>query len=456
MSVIQEVAEPAPTWHPWFGRHRLLPVAGAATVREMQHSAMRDIGYPHLPLLPAAPLALPRAAYAELFRVSAALLDLVRRTALESAPTTAGRLAAYRMPRSEHRLFTADPFVEERYADCVARPDIVVGPDGPRFLEFNISGALGGPVENHCHLTVWRALYTDERGRLPFADHDPLTARAEMFRALCAELGAPPRIALLGSARDQGGSTRYFDLQTARLNSHGLVARFFEPEDLHEAWDCPAHLRHPLGLRDFTIPDWAGLGIDTAPVQQALDHGCLLVGTQTSTFLSSKLTMGMLSEGRPWMTTAERALVDTYLPWTRVLSERWTTRDGRKVDLVRYAVDHRESLVLKAGLGMSGEQVVIGRDAGQAEWEAAVARAAEEGTSVVQEFVEPRTCRLAVVADGLDESYDLDVAPVLGPLLFCGRPAGVFARFSADRTTGIVNVLGGNSTVSSVSCAVAL
>lgn len=51
--------------------------------------------------------------------------------------------------------------------------------------------------------------------------------------------------------------------------------------------------------------------------------------------------------------------------------------------------------------------------------------AAEAGTSVVQEFVPPRRCRLAMIADGADEPHDVDVAPVFGPLLFRGRPAGM-------------------------------
>ncbi|MET9324424.1 hypothetical protein ABZX75_30335 [Streptomyces sp. NPDC003038] len=454
MSMLQDVGTQGASGHPWFGSLRLAPApAPAGTIREMLRTGMRDIGWPHQSTLPAAPIALPHASYAELFRVSAALVDLVRRTALESAPTTAGRLAAYKMPLSEHRLFVDDQFVEERYADCVTRPDVVIGPSGPQFLEFNVSGALGGSVEVHSRLEVWRELYADGLGRVPFFSQDPFAVRTEMFRDLCAELGAPPRVALLGSARDQGGFTRYFDMQADYLNSHGLTARFFEPEDLHEAWDCPPHLRYPLGLRDFTIPDWAELGIDTAPVQAALDHGCLLVGTQTSTFLSSKLTMGMLSEGRPWMSAAERALVDRYLPWTRIVSHRWTNRGGRKVDLVRHAVANRESLVLKESIGMSGKQVVIGRETAQADWEAAVAAAAETGTSVVQEFVEPRTCRLAVITDGSDEAHDADVAPVFGPLLFGGRPAGLFSRFFGDGTTGIVSILG---TGSSDDCVVAV
>lgn len=455
MTALEEAGPGAATGHPWFGSHRLAPAAPAGVIREMLRTGIRDIGWPYQPILPAAPLVLPRESWSGLFRVAAALLDLVRRTALESADSTAGRLAAYRMPPSEHQLFVADEFTEERYADCVARPDVVIGPDGPQFLEFNVSGALGGVVEMRCRLEVWRQLYADGAGQVPFGSLDPFAVRAAMFRDLCGELGVAPRVAVVGSVRDQGvTATRYFDLETDWFAANGLPARFFEPEDLHEAWDCPPPLRYPVGLRNFTIPDWAGLGIGTAPVQAALDHGCLLVGTQTSTFLASKLTLGLLSEGRPWMSAAERALVARYLPWTRILTARRTAWRDREVDLVPFSAGHREQLVLKEGLGMSGQQVLIGREVSQARWEEAIAAAAAAGTSVVQEFVPPRTCRLAVVADGVDEPYDADVAPVFGPLLFGGRPAGLFARFRGDGTAGVVSIYGDHP--SSDNCVVAV
>lgn len=442
MHPIEDIGTGSASSHPWFGRRRLASVAPAATIREMLRAEIRDTGWPYQPVLPAAPIALPRASYAALFRLTTALLDLVRRAALESADTTAGRLAAYKMPPSEHQLFTDDQFTEERYADWVARPDIVIGPGGPQFLEFNISGAIGGPVETHCRLEVWRKLYADDQGRVPFSYTDPFAVRAEMFRDLSAELGVAPRVALVGSVRDQGvESTRYFDIEAEYFNNIGLTARFFEPEDLHEAWDCPPHLHYPLGLRNFTIPDWVELGIDTAPVQAALDHGCMLVDTQTSTFLSSKMTMGLLSEGRPWMSAAERTLVATYLPWTRILTDRRTTWGDRDVDLLPFSVASRELLVLKNSLGMSGKQVVIGSQASQPEWDAAVTEAAQAGTSIVQAFVAPRSCRLAMIADGADEPHDVDVAPVFGPLLFGGRPAGMFSRFFSDGTAGIVSVV---------------
>ncbi|MFJ7413260.1 hypothetical protein ACIQWZ_20940 [Streptomyces sp. NPDC098077] len=440
--------------HPWFGRHRLRPAASADTIRRMLRHELRDTGWPYQKVLPAAPLAIPRAAYAEIFRASVALVDLLRRAALESGHTTADRLTAYRMPATEDRLWVRDPFVEERYADSVVRPDLVIGPDGPRFLEFNVSGALGGVVETQSRLAVWRGLHADEEGRATFRSPSPFAVRAEMFRSLSAESAVAPRVAVVGSARVTGVERRYFEMEADYYNNHGLTARFFEPEELPEAWDCAPHLRYPVGLRNFTLPDWADAGLDTAPVQDALDHGCLLVGTQTSTFLHSKLTMGLLSEGRPWMTEGDRGLVERYLPWTRILSERRTDREGRQVDLLPFVLKNRERLVLKAALGESGQQVVIGREAEQAAWESAVAEAVEGRTSVVQEFVRPETCRVALIADGVDEPYDADVAPVLGPLIFGGRPAGLFCRFFGDGSAGIVSVRGGTSSSDNVMVAI--
>ncbi|MBO4206939.1 hypothetical protein [Micromonospora echinofusca] len=440
--------------HPWFGTPRLTPAAPVELIRALLRHELRDTGWPYQRILPATPMTIPRASYAEVFRVSAALLDLLRRTALETAPSTAGRLAAYRMPASENQLFVRDPFVEERYADCVVRPDLVIGPDGPRFLEFNVSGALGGVLETHSRLAVWRRLHADEVGRLPFSSPDPFAVRAQLFRSLCAELAVAPRVAIVGSARVEGVTRRYFEIETDFHNSHGLTTRFFEPEELADAWDCAPHLRYPVGLRNFTIPDWHDAGLDTTPVQCALDNGCLLVGTQTATFLHSKLTLGLLSAGRPWMTSAERALVDRYVPWTRVLTDGRTDRAGRTVELVPFVVAHRDLLVLKAGLGESGKQVVIGREVDQATWVAAVDAALADGTSVVQDLVVPRTCRVALIADGADRAHEVDVAPVLGPLLFGGRPAGLFCRFYGDGSAGIVSVRAGSSSSDNVVVAV--
>src|SRR5690349_65349 len=85
--------------HPWFGAHRLPVAAPAQTIRDMLRDEIRDIGWPYQDQLPATPIAIPRTSYAELFRVSAALLGLLRRTALETDPEV------HRLPARERRLF---------------------------------------------------------------------------------------------------------------------------------------------------------------------------------------------------------------------------------------------------------------------------------------------------------------------------------------------------------------
>jgi hypothetical protein len=49
-----------------------------------------------------------------------------------------------------------------------------------------------------------------------------------------------------------------------------------------------------------------------------------------------------------------------------------------------------------------------------------------------------------MIADGVDEPHDVDVAR-FGPLLFGGRPAGMFSRFFGDGTAGIVSIMGHHS-----------
>lgn len=103
-----------------------------------------------------------------------------------------------------------------------------------------------------------------------------------------------------------------------------MKAEFFEPEDLLEGLGLPGRPRYEVGLRHFTIPEWRGHGIDLAPVRTALDAGCTLISTQTAYLISNKKVLGWVSEGRPWMTEQDRDIVDRYLPWTRVVSDRAT------------------------------------------------------------------------------------------------------------------------------------
>jgi hypothetical protein len=304
---------------------------------------------------------------------------------------------------------------------------------------FNISGGFGGTVEAHCRYQAWRKIYRQENGKLPFSHHDPIASRANLFVDVVEELAVPPRLAWVGALREHveyPDSARYFDLDVDQLTRRGFSARYFEPEELEEAWNCPPHLRYHVGLRHINVPDWEVLGIDIEPVRKALDHGLLLLSTQLSGLLSNKLTLGLLSEGRSWMSSAERDLVDRYVPWTRIFTERHTSWRCEQVDLVPHVLAHRERMVLKRGIPSNGRHVFIGKDIDARTWQALVEDAAIAGTSVVQEHVPTEKVPLAVLPGPADEPELVEVAPVLGPFLFGGRPGGVWARFLPDGGTG--------------------
>lgn len=429
----------------WFGEHLDPPVASPEEIRTVVRHAIRGIGYPYQECLPAAPFLLPSASYAELFRATDILVGLLHRTALEIGPDTASRMAAFGASEHDYPLFLDDQIVEERYAACMVRPDVVIGPNGPQFLEFNISGGFAGVVEAYCRYAAWQVLYGDGAGRLPFRHHHPFASRADFFEDICQDLNLPRRLAWVGTLLESvtpTTETRYFDVETDYLRSRGFDARYIEVEDADELWDCAPEDRYLLGLRHFNVADLVKLGVRIDAPRRALDNGCLLLATQTSGFLGNKKAMGLLSEGRPWMSTAERAVVEKYLPWTRILADRRTTVGHESVELLPHALAAQEDLVLKRGIGSNGRQVLIGRETDPASWRQAVELAAAAADSVVQRFVPAQSCRLAVLTDAMAAPESPDVVPVLSPLLFGRRPGGIYARFFADGSAGVISVVG--------------
>jgi uncharacterized circularly permuted ATP-grasp superfamily protein len=69
----------------------------------------------------------------------------------------------------------------------------------------------------------------------------------------------------------------------------------------------------------------------------------------------------------------ERRVFQHHVLWTRVLADRRTTLPRGEIgDLLPFARQEREWLVLKPSRGYGGEGVTIGQTLSQAEWEAAI------------------------------------------------------------------------------------
>lgn len=440
------VAVQRPATHPWLDPGFDVAEARppAREVVDVLLEELEDIPFPRRPI-ELQPFVLPRHSYDELFRAGSALLDLLRRIVLGIASTRTGRLEALGVDESEYPLFIEDEHLEQRYAACMARPDAVVGAEGPKFLEFNVSGAIGNSVQTCLVTRAWQRAYGGA-AEVPFTGYDLFEERARLFESVCAELGVERRLAWVGSTRDLFGgveTTRYYDVEVDYLRRAGFEAEHFEPEDLLEGLGLPGELRYPVGLRQFTVVEWEELGIDWEPVRRALDAGCLLLATQSSSLIANKKVMAWASEGVPGMSAADRELVRRYLPWTRIVRDGRTEWRGRSYDLPELLVDRREQFVLKKGIGMKGLQVTMGRVTGDAEWRAAVERAVANDDTIVQEYVEAARCPMDIVDEPDGEPYRIEVAPILSPFLFRGRGAGCLARyFTTSERTGPVSIEG--------------
>ncbi len=101
----------------------------------------------------------------------------------------------------------------------------------------------------------------------------------------------------------------------------------------------------------------------------------------------------VLGSGRfdRYFRSADAALLKKHLLWTRTVAEgRTVGPEGLEIDLVDYANENRESLVLKPNRLCGGHGVTIGRDTAGSEWTALIETALKEPHGwVVQSFGAP-------------------------------------------------------------------
>jgi hypothetical protein len=140
----------------------------------------------------------------------------------------------------------------------------------------------------------------------------------------------------------------------------------------------------------------------------------------------------------------EREAIRRHIPWTRTIEERYTvdTRD-RKIDLLPWASDNKEHLVLKPNDEYGGKGVLIGWETGQSEWDRALEGALGE-PSIVQERAE-----IAYeLFPSIDNRGNVEIGERLvdcDPFLFHGDTmGGCLTRLS---TVTLLNVTAGGGSV---------
>jgi uncharacterized circularly permuted ATP-grasp superfamily protein len=139
----------------------------------------------------------------------------------------------------------------------------------------------------------------------------------------------------------------------------------------------------------------------------------------------------------------ELAAVRSHVPWTRVVEERRTEKDGETIDLLPWAAQNREQLVLKPNDDYGGAGIVLGWEADDAAWERAVANALAS-PYIVQERVAIPSEPYPSVVDGraVFAQRMMDTAPFV---CHGDYAEGCLTRLS---TAALLNVTaGGGSTI---------
>ena len=181
-------------------------------------------------------------------------------------------------------------------------------------------------------------------------------------------------------------------------------------------------------------------GMDHPLVRAVVDGAVCMVNSFRCKILHKKASLAVLSDERNagLFSRDEREAIDLHIPWTRVVEERTTQFEGETVDLLPFAAEHRERLVLKPNDEYGGTGIVLGWEADQEAWEAALARALDE-PHIVQDRIDlPREPYPSVV-DGQLHLYDriVDTAP------FAFNGAYMDGCLSRISTESLVNVTSG-------------
>ncbi len=171
------------------------------------------------------------------------------------------------------------------------------------------------------------------------------------------------------------------------------------------------------------------------------DKAVCVVNPLRSRLASSKAVFSLLTtpEFDRFFTENENEMKRQHLPWTRCLSDAEDFYGHRKVFLIDFLKDEKDTVVLKpSGSSHGARRVHIGKETPDAEWNAAVDRALKEEDWVIQEQVPvPAMTVPEVVNQTLDlvyKKYNFNL------LVFGGKYSGGFVRLSDE---SVVNVATG-------------
>ena len=199
-----------------------------------------------------------------------------------------------------------------------------------------------------------------------------------------------PAIAVLQIGQENGaGSTSQGFLLAESLNEQGATARLVSPEQLEysngrlRAGDYEIDVVYRLLLTRELL---ARFDLSHPLLRAYRDGVVCVVNSFRSEFAQRRSLFELLTDDAviTHLPAADRKLIRTFVPWTRIVSARKTFHEDKEIDLPAFILQQREHLVLLPSDDSGDQRIFKGSEMTQTAWERAL-RVALRSPYVVQE-----------------------------------------------------------------------
>ena len=189
-------------------------------------------------------------------------------------------------------------------------------------------------------------------------------------------------------------------------------------------------------------------GLESDVVRAVREKAVCMVNPFRCKLLHKKASLAVIGDERNagLFTEEEKRAVKMHVPWTRVVAERSTEFEGKKIDLLDWITQNRERLVLKPNDDYGGRGIVLGWTVSDEKWTQSI-KDALEAPYIVQDKVAIPEEPFPSWANGKLEIYNrsLDTAPYVSNGRFV---EGCLTRISTDELLNVT--AGGGSNVPTV------
>ena len=376
----------------------------------------------------------------------AAAGERVARAALESP----GLMRRLGMTDPEIRLIEIDPGYAT--ASTASRLDAFLLPDSLHFAEYNAESPAGlGYTQRLCELFDTLPAMGRFREAHTARHYQTIDAMLAALLASYAEWGGaanPPVVAIVDWREVPTWSE--FEILADAFGAAGVPTVVADPRELtFDRGVLRAGGRQiDLVYRRVLINDIVSQSEEChALVEAYAARAVCVANTFRCKLAHKKAFFAVLTDpahARLFRPT-ELDVIHASIPWTRVVEDTRTQKDGRDAGLLDLARLNRDQLVLKPNDEYGGKGVVLGWETTAGEWEGMLNAALADpvGTWIVQERIPVRRETFPQFdADGNVTMRDMLVD--FAPYLFRGRMGGFLTRLSA---TGLANVTSGGGQV---------